>query len=96
MVVKARGYRGLLSFCSSWHGCDKGTFKREEKSRCVLPFCATSGSSPLTIAPVLIVAQLEEFHYAEATAIAVVLLAVSFVMLIAINLLERWNNIDHR
>ena len=28
------------------------------------------------IAPVLIVAQLEEFHYAEATAIAVVLLAV--------------------
>ncbi len=31
------------------------------------------------IAPVLIVARLEEFAYAEATAIAVVLLVISFV-----------------
>jgi sulfate transport system permease protein len=37
------------------------------------------------------VARLEEFAYGEATAIAVVLLAVSFTMLIAINLLERWS-----
>jgi sulfate transport system permease protein len=43
------------------------------------------------IAPVLIVARLEEFAYAEATAIAVVLLAASFGMLILINLLERWS-----
>ncbi len=43
------------------------------------------------IAPVLIVAQLEEFDYAEATAIAVVLLTLSFLMLALINLLERWS-----
>jgi sulfate transport system permease protein len=43
------------------------------------------------IAPVLIVARLEEFAYGEATAIAVVLLAISFAMLVLINLLERWS-----
>lgn len=43
------------------------------------------------IAPVLIVARLEEFAYAEATAIAVVLLGASFSMLILINVLERWS-----
>jgi sulfate transport system permease protein len=52
-----------------------------------------SGNLPFKteIAPVLIVARLEEFAYAEATAIAVVLLAMSFAMLIVINLLERWS-----
>ena len=52
-----------------------------------------SGNFPYKteIAPVLIVARLEEFAYAEATAIAVVLLAISFAMLIVINLLERWS-----
>ena len=39
----------------------------------------------------LIVERLEEFHYAEATAIAVVLLVISFTMLVLINLLERWS-----
>jgi sulfate transport system permease protein len=50
-----------------------------------------SGNMPFKteIAPVLIVARLEEFAYAEATAIAVVLLASSFVMLGWINYLER-------
>ena len=43
------------------------------------------------IAPVLIVARLEEFAYAEATAVAVVLLAGSFGMLVLINVLERWS-----
>jgi sulfate/thiosulfate transport system permease protein len=43
------------------------------------------------IAPVLIVNQLEEYHYAEATAIALVLLGGSFVMLAVINTLERWS-----
>ena len=44
-----------------------------------------SGNMPFKteIAPVLIVARLEEFAYAEATAIAVVLLVISFAMLIA-------------
>ncbi|HYD47811.1 MAG TPA: sulfate ABC transporter permease subunit CysT [Terriglobales bacterium] len=52
-----------------------------------------SGNMPFKteIAPVLIVAALEEFKYAEAAAIAVVLLAISFGMLLLINLLERWS-----
>jgi sulfate transport system permease protein len=51
-----------------------------------------SGNMPYKteIAPILIVARLEEFAYGEATAIAVVLLVLSFSMLILINLLERW------
>ena len=55
-----------------------------------------SGNMPFRteIAPVLIVAKLEEFKYVEATAIAVVLLAVSFLMLVVINLLERWSKVD--
>jgi sulfate transport system permease protein len=50
-----------------------------------------SGNMPFRteIAPVLIVARLEEFAYAEATAIAVVLLAFSFALLALINLLQR-------
>jgi sulfate transport system permease protein len=43
------------------------------------------------IAPVLIVARLEEYSYAEATGIAVVLLTLSFVILAVINFLERWS-----
>jgi sulfate transport system permease protein len=56
-----------------------------------------SGNMPYKteIAPVLIVARLEEFAYAEATAIAVVLLMISFVTLLAINLLERWSSRHH-
>jgi sulfate/thiosulfate transport system permease protein len=52
-----------------------------------------SGNMPYKteIAPILIVARLEEFAYGEATAIAVVLLVVSFAMLVVINLLERWS-----
>jgi sulfate/thiosulfate transport system permease protein len=52
-----------------------------------------SGNLPLhtEIAPVLIVSRLEEFKYAEATAIAMVLLVVSFSMLVAINGLEKWS-----
>jgi sulfate/thiosulfate transport system permease protein len=52
-----------------------------------------SGNRPFKteIAPVLIVSRLEEFAYAEATAIATVLLAASFAMLGLINLLERWS-----
>jgi sulfate transport system permease protein len=51
-----------------------------------------SGNMPFKteIAPILIVARLEEFAYGEATAIAVVLLLISFSMLLLINLLEGW------
>jgi sulfate transport system permease protein len=43
------------------------------------------------IAPLLIVIRLEEFRYADATAIAVVMLVASFAVLLAINLLHRWS-----
>src|SRR5438046_1462157 len=53
-----------------------------------------SGNMPFKteIAPVLIVSRLEEFAYAEATAIAVVLLVISFAVLVVVNLLERWSH----
>ena len=52
-----------------------------------------SGNMPYKteIAPILIVARLEEFAYGEATAIAVVLLIISFGMLLVVNLLESWS-----
>jgi sulfate/thiosulfate transport system permease protein len=43
------------------------------------------------IAPLLIVIRLEEFKYADATAIAVVMLLASFAILFAINRLQRWS-----
>ncbi len=42
------------------------------------------------IAPLLIVTQLEEFDYAGAASIAVVMLLVSFAMLMVLNLLQLW------
>jgi sulfate transport system permease protein len=48
------------------------------------------------IAAVLVVNRLEEFRYAEATAVAVVLLAASFAMLVVVNLLERWSRMWDR
>jgi sulfate transport system permease protein len=52
-----------------------------------------SGNMPFKteIAPVLIVSRLEEFAYAEATAIAVVLLVWSFSVLVVVNRLEWWS-----
>jgi sulfate/thiosulfate transport system permease protein len=51
-----------------------------------------SGNMPgkTEIAPVLIVGKLEQYDYAGAAAIAVVMLTFSFAMLVAINLLQRW------
>jgi sulfate/thiosulfate transport system permease protein len=56
-----------------------------------------SGNMPFKteIAPVLVVARLEEFAYAEAAAVAVVLLGISFVTLFLINLIERWASRYH-
>jgi sulfate/thiosulfate transport system permease protein len=49
-----------------------------------------SGNLPLRteITPLLIITKLEQYDYAGATAIAVVMLVVSFIMLLAINLLQ--------
>ena len=43
------------------------------------------------IAPLLIVIKLEEFDYAGATAIAVIMLVISFAMLFVINLIQAWS-----
>jgi sulfate transport system permease protein len=43
------------------------------------------------IAPLLIVIRLEEFNYAGATAVAAVMLIISFAMLFAINLIQAWS-----
>jgi sulfate transport system permease protein len=45
------------------------------------------------IAPLLIVIRLSEFRYADATAIAVVMLLASFVIIFAVNRLQRWAEI---
>jgi sulfate transport system permease protein len=42
------------------------------------------------ITPQLIFDELGQQHYAQATAIAVVMLVASFVLLLIINLLQRW------
>lgn len=42
------------------------------------------------IAPLLIIIRLDEYDFSSAMALAIVLLVISFVMLITINLLERW------
>jgi sulfate transport system permease protein len=43
------------------------------------------------IAPLLIVIRLEEYNYAGATAIAAIMLLISFALLLVINLLQAWN-----
>ena len=52
-----------------------------------------SGNMPMRteITPLLIITKLEQYDYAGATAIAVVMLVVSFGMLLAINLLQGWS-----
>jgi sulfate transport system permease protein len=51
-----------------------------------------SGNMPMRteISPLLIVTKLEQYDYAGATAIAVVMLVISFVLLLAINGLQSW------
>jgi sulfate transport system permease protein len=51
-----------------------------------------AGNQPFrtVITPLLIYSKLESFEYAAATALAVVMLVASFVLLLLINLLQRW------
>ncbi|THF76937.1 sulfate ABC transporter permease subunit CysT [Cohnella fermenti] len=53
-----------------------------------------SGNMPMKteIAPLLIVTKLEQYEYSQATAIALVLLILSFGLLLVINSLQRWSN----
>ena len=52
-----------------------------------------AGNMPMVseIAPLMIVTKLEQYDYAGATSIAVVMLVASFVLLLAINLLQWWS-----
>jgi sulfate transport system permease protein len=52
-----------------------------------------AGNMPLVseIAPLLIVIKLEQFDYAGAAAIGVIMLAASFLILLLINLVQRWS-----
>ncbi len=43
------------------------------------------------IAPLLIIIRLEEFNYAGATAVATIMLLLSFVILLVVNLLQAWS-----
>ena len=53
-----------------------------------------AGNMPMKteITPLLIITKLEQYDYAGATSIAVMMLVVSFVLLLAINLLQWWTS----
>jgi len=53
-----------------------------------------SGNMPMKteIAPLLIITKLEQFQYGQASAIAAVLLLLSFALLLVINSLQRWSS----
>jgi sulfate transport system permease protein len=57
-----------------------------------------AGNQPMhsEITPLLIITKLEQYDYQGATAIAVVLLVASFVLLLLINLLQKWSRRYHR
>jgi sulfate transport system permease protein len=52
-----------------------------------------AGNMPMVseITPLLIITKLEQYDYAGATALAVVMLVISFLMLLVINLLQWWS-----
>ncbi len=52
-----------------------------------------AGNMPMVseITPLLIITKLEQFDYTGATAIATVMLTASFVMLLAINMIQKWS-----
>jgi sulfate/thiosulfate transport system permease protein len=54
-------------------------------------FIAGNIPSLTEIAPLLIVIKLEEYDYAGATAIATIMLVISFAMLLVINLIQAWS-----
>jgi len=53
-----------------------------------------SGNMPMRteVVPLLIMAKLEQFDYPGATAIAVVMLVLSFAILLGVNILQRWSS----
>lgn len=56
-----------------------------------------AGNMPMIseITPLMIITKLEQYDYAGATAIAVVMLVISFILLLLINLLQWWSSHRH-
>jgi sulfate/thiosulfate transport system permease protein len=56
-----------------------------------------AGNMPMKseIAPLLIVTELEQYDYAAATAIAVVMLVLSFLIMLSINAMQGWTSSRH-
>jgi sulfate/thiosulfate transport system permease protein len=56
-----------------------------------------AGNMPMIseITPLMIITKLEQYDYAGATAIAVVMLVISFALLLLINLLQWWSSHRH-
>ena len=56
-----------------------------------------AGNMPMIseITPLLIITKLEQYEYAEATAVAVVMLVISFVLLLLVNFLQWWSTNRH-
>jgi len=52
-----------------------------------------SGNMPMKteITPLLIMTKLEQYDYAGATALAMVMLVASFIMLLVVNRLQAWS-----
>ena len=57
-----------------------------------------AGNMPMIseIAPLLIVTKLEQYEYSQATAIAVAMLLISFVLMLGINALQGWAQQRHK
>jgi len=57
-----------------------------------------AGNMPMVseITPLMIITKLEQYDYPGATAIAVVMLVVSFVLLLLINVLQAWTQRSHQ
>jgi len=66
------------------------SFARAVGEYCSIVFISGNKAFETEIAPQLIVFKLEEYDYLGATAIAAVLLVISFIILIGINYLEAW------
>jgi len=51
-----------------------------------------AGNIPMVseITPLIIIGKLEQYDYAGATAVALVMLGISFILLLIINLLQAW------
>ena len=56
-----------------------------------------AGNMPMVseITPLIIITKLEQYNYAGATAVAVVMLVISFLLLLVINALQWWSSKRH-